>query len=124
VIAVLRATGVRAGEIAGIRCCPDDPGRSDVDLQNRTIRVRGKGRRERVVPIGRDAARALDRYLRARSRHAQAWRPQLWLGVNNRGPVMMRNLILGYESRAWPQWADVLGLNRLATTCRRPAPSW
>ena len=29
----------------------------------------------------------LDRYLRARSRHAQAWRPQLWLGVNNRGPI-------------------------------------
>ena len=21
-----------------------------------------------------------------RGRHAQAWRPQLWLGVNNRGP--------------------------------------
>jgi len=68
VIAVLRATGIRAGEITRIRYCPDDPGRSDVDLQNRTIRVRGKGRRERVVPIGHDAARALDRYLRVRSR--------------------------------------------------------
>ena len=33
------------------------------------------------------AARALDRYLRVRSKHAQAWRPQLWLGVNNRGPM-------------------------------------
>jgi len=43
VIAVLRATGIRAGEITRIRYCPDDPGRSDVDLQNRTIRVRGKG---------------------------------------------------------------------------------
>ena len=29
----------------------------------------------------------LDRYLRIRARHAQAWRPQLWLGVNNRGPL-------------------------------------
>ncbi len=31
--------------------------------------------------------RSLDRYLRARARHAQAWRPQLWLGVNNREPL-------------------------------------
>jgi site-specific recombinase XerD len=49
--------------------------------------VRGKGGRARVVRIGHEAARALDRYLRIRSRHAQAWRPQLWLGVNNRGPM-------------------------------------
>jgi integrase len=34
-----------------------------------------------------DAARSLDRYLRARARHAQAWRPQLWLGAGNRGPM-------------------------------------
>ncbi len=29
----------------------------------------------------------LDRYLRIRARHEQAHRPQLWLGVNNRGPM-------------------------------------
>ena len=29
----------------------------------------------------------LDRYLRARARHAQAHRPQLWLEVSNRGPL-------------------------------------
>ena len=28
-----------------------------------------------------------DRYLRVRARHAQAYRPQLWLGINNRGPM-------------------------------------
>ena len=49
--------------------------------------MRGKGGRPRVVRIGHEAARALDRYLRIRSRHAQAWRPQLWLGVSNRGPM-------------------------------------
>jgi len=43
--------------------------------------------RPRVVRIGHEAARALDRYLRIRARHAQAHRPQLWLGVNNRGPM-------------------------------------
>jgi hypothetical protein len=50
-------------------------------------RADAKGGRPRVVRIGHEAARALDRYLRARSRHRQAWRPQLWLGVNNRGPM-------------------------------------
>ena len=40
-----------------------------------------------MVRIGHEAARALDRYLRVRARHEQAHRPQLWLGVNNRGPM-------------------------------------
>ena len=57
------------------------------DLWRREITVRGKGGRPRVVKIGHEAARALDRYLRIRARHAQAHRPQLWLGVNNRGPM-------------------------------------
>jgi hypothetical protein len=34
----------------------------------------------------RSATRGLDRYLRARARHALAWRPQLWLGAANREP--------------------------------------
>jgi integrase len=51
------------------------------------ITVRGKGRRIRIVKIGHDAARSLDQYLRVRARHAQACRPQLWLGANNRGPM-------------------------------------
>ena len=87
ILTVLTATGIRAGELAGIRYDASDPRRSDVDLWRREITVRGKGGRPRVVRIGHEAARALDRYLRVRSRHAQAWRPQLWLGVNNRGPM-------------------------------------
>ena len=86
IIAVLTATGIRAGELAGIRY-DTDPRRSDVDLWRREITVRGKGGRARVVRIGHEAARSLDRYIRVRSRHAQAWRPQLWLGVDNRGPM-------------------------------------
>jgi site-specific recombinase XerD len=85
IIAVLTATGIRAGELAAIRYDPHDPRRSDLDLWSREITVRGKGGRPRVVRIGHEAARALDRYIRVRSKHAQTWRPQLWLGVNNRG---------------------------------------
>ena len=81
------ATGIRLSELAGIRYDPGDPRRSDIDLWQREITVRGKGGKPRIVRIGHDAARSLDRYLRVRARHAQAYRPQLWLGVNNRGPM-------------------------------------
>jgi len=87
IIAVLTATGIRLSELAGICCHPGDPARSDLDLHARQIRIRGKGRTSRTVKIGHQAARSLDRYLRARARHPQAWRSQLWLGVNGRGPL-------------------------------------
>ena len=80
VLAVLLATGIRVSELAAIRYCPDDPGRSDVDLEAREIRVRGKGGRERTVRISHEAARRVDRYLRVRSGHELAYRPELWLG--------------------------------------------
>ncbi len=87
VIAVFRTTGIRLSELAGIRYDPGDPRRSDIDLWHREITVHGKGRKTRTVKIGHDAARSLDRYLRVRARHARAYRPQLWLGISNRGPM-------------------------------------
>ena len=47
----------------------------------------GKGGRPRIVKIGYDAARTVDRYVRARARHPQAWRARLWLGAGGRGPL-------------------------------------
>jgi integrase len=87
VLSVFRATGIRLAELAGIRYDPDNPDRSDLDLERREIHVRGKGGKDRTVRIDHEAARRLDRYLRVRPRHAQAYRPQLWLGVDNRGPM-------------------------------------
>jgi site-specific recombinase XerD len=87
IIAVFRATGIRLSEMAGIRYHPDDPARNDLDLHARKIRIAGKGGTDRTVKIGHQAARSLDRYLRARARHAQAHRPQLGLGASNQGPL-------------------------------------
>lgn len=44
-----------------------------------------QGEEERLVRIGYQAARSLDRYLRVRVRHPQARRPQLWLGGDGKG---------------------------------------
>jgi site-specific recombinase XerD len=80
IIAVFTATGIRLSELAGPRC-------SDIDLWQREITVRSKGGKDRIVKIGHQTARNLDRYQRARSRHAQARRSQLWLGAGNREPL-------------------------------------
>jgi integrase len=87
VIAVLEATGIRLSELAQIRYNPADPRRGDVDLWRREITVNGKDGKTRVVKVSHAAARCLDRYIRVRARHAEAYRPQLWLGVNNRGSM-------------------------------------
>jgi len=87
ILAVFRATGIRLAELAGIRYHPDDPGRSDVDLQRREIYIRGKRGKDRIVRIDHEAARRVDRYLRVRGRHPQAYRSRLWLGVGDRGPL-------------------------------------
>ena len=72
IIAVLTATGIRLSELAGLQY-------HDVDLWQRELTLRGKGGKDRIVKIGHQAALGLELYLRAHPRHAQAWRPQLWL---------------------------------------------
>ena len=56
---LLYGCGVRVSELAGI-----DLG--DIDRSERWLRVRGKGRKERQVPVPGKAAEALERYLAAR----------------------------------------------------------
>lgn len=73
-------TGVRRGEIVGLRWQPGTPDENDIDLDQRVFRVRGKGGRWRMVRFGRKAALDLDRYLVARAAHPAAQDPALWLG--------------------------------------------
>ena len=53
---LLYATGARVGELVGLDV-------DDVDLQRRTARLFGKGGKERVVPFGAPAARAVQAWL-------------------------------------------------------------
>lgn len=91
---VLLDTGARRAELAGLRYTPDNPETNDIDLDRRVLRVLGKGRRERLVPLGNEAVRALDRYLRLRNggvrrgvanpAHRYAGTEWLWLGQKGR----------------------------------------
>jgi len=53
------STGIRLSELAGLN-------EADVDLVSDQVKVRGKGRKERIVPLGRHAGTALRRYYRQR----------------------------------------------------------
>ncbi len=53
------ATGMRLAELAGLNL-------TDVDVVSEQVKVRGKGKKERLVPFGRYASRALRRYYRER----------------------------------------------------------
>lgn len=69
------ASGMRRAEVAGVRL-------ADVDLAERTIRVTGKGNKERIVIINHAAAEAIEAYLRVRPRSAD---PRLFLGRGGKG---------------------------------------
>ena len=59
IIETLYATGVRVSELVGLDV-------ADLDHSQRTLRVLGKGRKERTVPYGLPAAKALEAWLRRR----------------------------------------------------------
>jgi len=56
ILETLYSTGVRVSELV-------DLNRSDLDLSTQTLHVRGKGKKERIVPLGSHAMAAIKHYL-------------------------------------------------------------
>jgi site-specific recombinase XerD len=68
-VELVYSAGLRAAEAVGLDL-------ADVDFEQELVRVRGKGGKERVVPLGEEAAHLLGRYLREA-------RPELARGAND-----------------------------------------
>ncbi|MEU0520825.1 tyrosine-type recombinase/integrase [Streptosporangium sp. NPDC006007] len=79
VMRVLLDNGMRGSGLAGLRYHPEDDELTDVFLFQHVLRIRLKGGRTHMAPIGRKTAMAIDRYIRARARHKHAASPWLWL---------------------------------------------
>jgi site-specific recombinase XerD len=105
--AILRVfidSGARLGEVAGLQLVAEDGG--DVDLDGGVLRVLGKGRRQRLIPVGPRTVKAIDRYIRKRSQHPSADTPWLWLG--RRGQMTAS----GIRQMLWKRSEDA-GIGRI-----------
>ena len=77
------ACGLRASETIGLEL-------ADLDLEEQVLRAKGKGSKERVVPIGRQAVKALEIYLTNGRPHIVGARPESHVFVNFRGGPLTR----------------------------------
>lgn len=76
---VLFSTGVRVSELVDLNF-------TDVDFEGRTIRVRGKGKKQRTTPIGTTALAAVQKYVQLRRADSRATNfDQTALFVNKHG---------------------------------------
>lgn len=127
-ISMYADTGARLSELANLQL-------AHIDLRERTAVVTGKGDKVRTVPFGVNTARAIDRYIRMRSRQKFAASPALWLsgkdgkaittnaiqqmfrrrgkailGIGNLHPHMFRHLFADLWLRGDGQETDLMSL--------------
>ena len=96
---LLYAGGLRVGEIVALR-------QEDLRLETASVQVRGKGDKERIVPIGRSAVEALEAYV-ARGRRellGKAMQRALFLSVRGRPLTtqMVWKMVKTLDSHASP----------------------
>ncbi|MBD3246191.1 MAG: tyrosine recombinase XerC [Candidatus Omnitrophica bacterium] len=86
----LYSTGARVSEMVTLK-------RDDVDLIGGSVKVQGKGRKERILPLGEPAVRALKEYLDTRDDSRSA------LFLNHRGTPLtdrgVRNILTRYMKK-------------------------
>lgn len=98
---MLYATGIRVSELCGLET-------GDINHQDGYIKVTGKGDKDRIVPLGRQAAQALARYLKERQKMiARSKYPGTAIFLNRFGQPLsvrgVRNIVKKY--------VDILAIN-------------
>jgi integrase/recombinase XerC len=74
---LLYSSGLRLGELVGLDLL-------DLDLRDRTVRVLGKGMKSRIIPVGKKAVQALERWLRERAALVKPAETAVFIARNGR----------------------------------------
>ena len=100
IMEVLYSSGIRREELRSLKC-------EDVDLEEGFLRVeQGKGRKDRVVPVGRIATRYLDTYLKGIRPFLLKGNDVPWLFLSTLGRKMGKNSI-GWMISRYAQSAGI-----------------
>lgn len=87
ILETLYSSGLRVSEVIGLRC-------RDVSIDEHLLKVRGKGRKERFVPLGRCAIEWIGRYLvEVRPRFLRKRMDPGYLFLNARGGRLSRQAV-------------------------------
>jgi integrase/recombinase XerC len=98
IMELLYSSGLRLAELVGLEI-------TSIDLKDRTVQVLGKGRKSRIVPVGRYALTALREWLKERAALARSDETALFVGQGGRrlGPRAVQSRV--------KYWARRQGLN-------------
>ena len=73
IMELLYSSGLRLAELVNLNI-------GDIDLQDATVRVTGKGNKQRIIPVGRCAREAINAWLKVRVQEADSEEPAIFVG--------------------------------------------
>lgn len=98
IMELLYSAGLRSFELVELN-------HDDIDMANATVRARGKGKKERINPVGSFALRAVQSYIEAKERHPDRMRFDAEaIFINSRGGRLttrsIRRILVRYAGEA------------------------
>lgn len=99
IIELLYSTGIRVGEIANLKI-------EDINFVDEVIKVKGKGKKERIVPVGRPALSCLIEYIEKRPN-----KKERFVFLNKYGKRLTERSI----ERLIKKYSLILGINKKIT---------
>ena len=106
ILETIYSAGLRVSELVGINI-------ADLDLSAGLVRVRGKGRRERLSPLGSHAVRALGRWLKVR-------RPESKQSKNSDTPLFLNKFGTRLTTRSVARMLEKYCQAEVTTTLLTP----